>query len=639
MRLLISIILTATICLSAAGQTYNKLSTICDSTFLAKHLIFPAQFFPIPTAKHVFWRDSIPWEMRKSYIDLGEKYIDRPWNTIPLTLFAEYKSNGNRTNFENRFMAMRKKLSCLVMAEIMEHQGRFIGSIIDGVKQLNSEIWWGVPAHYPTSLPKADNQVVELFSAETANLVAWTLYMLHDELNEQEPGISEYMKKEIQRRILIPALTNKYTWKKSTTNWNPWICSNWLSCILFCEDNRLMQLDGIRQILQCLDIFYDNYPDDGSCDEGIMYWNRSAASFFECLYLLGKATNYQLSLSDDPKLKNMGAFCYNIYVGNRQFANFSDAQPNTPTHPNISLPFGLYTNDSTLQKFALWRALIDNVFETPSILFEASGNFPTLSRELLFLHQYPHIKGIKPEEPHIRDVWLPFLQLFTARDDNDVKKGLYVAAKGGHNGESHNHNDVGNFIVYKDAEPLIIDIGVGTYTAQTFSNKRYELFNCRSAFHNVPTINGCEQKEGKTYRATNLKYKETNEKAYLLFDIAHAYPSNAGVKKWQRTICLNRGKNVTITEHYKLHNHQNATELNLICCGTAKQTAEGEILIDNGRNTGVITFSPNQLSASIEEIVHEDYVIQQSWKRKKLYRIKLTIRSKSLNGEISYSIM
>lgn len=65
-------------------------------------------------------------ENAKSYIDLGEKYIDSPWNTIPLAIFAEYKSNGNRINYESRYMTIRKQLSCLVMAEIMEHQGRFI---------------------------------------------------------------------------------------------------------------------------------------------------------------------------------------------------------------------------------------------------------------------------------------------------------------------------------------------------------------------------------------------------------------------------------------------------------------------------------------------------------------------------------
>jgi hypothetical protein len=45
-----------------------------------------------------------------------------------------------------------------------------------------------------------------------------------------------------------------------------------------------------------------------------------------------------------------------------------------------------------------------------------------------------------------------------------------MAIKGGNNGESHNHNDVGSFIIYTDGEPLFIDPGVGEYTAKTFSN-------------------------------------------------------------------------------------------------------------------------------------------------------------------------
>lgn len=74
---------------------------------------------------------------------------------------------------------------------------------------------------------------------------------------------------------------------------------------------------------------------------------------------------------------------------------------------------------------------------------------------------------------------LPNLQVFAWR-----RGGLYVAAKGGHNGESHNHNDIGNFIVYADGEPEIIDVGNCVYTAKTFGAERYELMNTRSSNHN-----------------------------------------------------------------------------------------------------------------------------------------------------------
>lgn len=635
MRIWMTIFVSVIICKSITAQPSRHLSTIYNKNVLETILVLPTRYQPVPTAKQDFWRDSIPRGMQKDYIKLGEQYKGKTWDKIPLDIFAEYKSNGNRTNFENRFFAIRKQLSCLVMAEIMEHQGRFTKDIIDGLKQLSTEIWWGVPAHYPTAQPKTDNQVVELFSAETANLVAWTLYMLHDELEMQAPGISTTIRQEIQRRILIPALTNDYEWKKSTSNWNPWICSNWLSCILLCEDNRQKQIEGICQILQCLDVFYSNFPDDGSNDEGIMYWDRSSASFFECLYLLGSATSHHLSLSYDPKLKNMGAFYYNIYIGNRQFVNFSDAQPKTATHPNISIPFGLYTNDSTLVKLSIWRAHFDHMFETPSTLFLVSGNFPTLSRELLFLYQYPRIKDIKPEEPHTRDIWLPDLQVSTARSTENSTDGLFIAVKGGHNGESHNHNDVGNFIIYKDAEPLIIDIGVGTYTAQTFSDKRYELFNCRSAYHNVPIINGIEQHAGAEYKAEDVTCEYDDKQATFRLNLSKAYPQEASIKRWTRTIRLNRGKNVTISEDYQLMRYKQPTSLILICCEEAKQTAPGIIAIGKDHH---LHFDDKQLSATIEPIKHNDALILRAWNNKTLYRILLTIKGQRRKGFVKYIV-
>ena len=53
-----------------------------------------------------------------------------------------------------------------------------------------------------------------------------------------------------------------------------------------------------------------------------------------------------------------------------------------------------------------------------------------------------------------------------ARSSQGSERGFYVAAKGGHNAESHNHNDVGSFIVYADGYPALIDVGVEAYTAK-----------------------------------------------------------------------------------------------------------------------------------------------------------------------------
>ena len=70
----------------------------------------------------------------------------------------------------------------------------------------------------------------------------------------------------------------------------------------------------------------------------------------------------------------------------------------------------------------------------------------------------------------------------TARSRAASSEGLYVAAWGGHNAQSHNHNDVGNVLVFSDGQPVFVDAGAPTYTAETFSSKRYDNWSFQSAF-------------------------------------------------------------------------------------------------------------------------------------------------------------
>ena len=100
--------------------------------------------------------------------------------------------------------------------------------------------------------------------------------------------------------------------------------------------------------------------------------------------------------------------------------------------------------------------------------------------------------------------WLPGIQVLTAREIEGSDQGLFLAAKGGTNGESHNHNDIGSFIVALDGVPVLIDAGVGEYTKQTFSNRRYELWPMVSPYHNLPTVNGHQQQPGVEFAARDV---------------------------------------------------------------------------------------------------------------------------------------
>lgn len=605
-----------------------------EQELIMEDLPSPMDFKPVPPAKDSFWRQTLPQPLRNNYIASAKRYQGKAWNPIPESVFGEFKKNGNRTNYEQKSFALRQQLAVLVMGEILEHQGQFIDDIDQGLRYTLSEVWWGIPAHYPTAIPDAQQQVVDLFNAETANLLAWTVYMLHDELEDTDPGICETIRKEINRRVLVPARSNDYTWKIRTNNWNPWICSNWLSCILFCEKDRERQTDAIQQVLKCLDIFVEGYPNDGGCDEGIGYWNRATGSLFDCIQLLSLATNNAVSYPQTEKFLAMATFPYKLYIGNNQYVNFADTRPNATIPYEVAFPLGLSIGDSILTQFAALIAQRASFNTKPAHSFQTS-EFPSLSRELLFLIHYHTFKDTKSAEPLVRDIWLPDLQVFTARSEELTTHHLYVAAKGGHNDENHNHNDVGNFIVYDNAKPVIIDIGVGTYTAQTFSKQRYELFNCRSAYHNVPLINGMEQQQGAAYHAKDVTCSYNDKRATFSLDIAQAYPNAAAVNKWERTVILNRGENVTVTENYELKKYLRPSQIILVCCEEARETEAGVIAIGDKHQ---IQFDDKQLHASIEKMVYDDTIIRKAWKNKNLYRIILTIQSRMPKGSVSYTI-
>lgn len=570
----------------------------------------------MPQADDAFWRDSIPVEMRQSYIDYGEQYLGKSWTVLPYSVFAEFRTNGNRVNYEALNFEKRRQMAAIVMAEIMEGKSRFMKDIIDGMGSFCEETWWGIPAHYGKKIPLTEDQTVDLFNAETASLIAWTRYMLELQFNQFSPDLCQRIDREIERRILKPALANDYWWKKAGMNWNPWICSNWLTCVLICEHDEARKAEAIAQIEQATQTFIDSYPEDGGCDEGPGYWDRAAASMFEVLQLL----------SDFPgnaeKIKRMAAYAYETYIGNDYCVNFADAHENKAIQQvNIVYPFGLWLNDQTMREFGAWLGRQKHVLEHPAALYDKSGNFPTLGRELLFLRHIRDFIAETPREPLLKDVWLGNLQIMTAR-----RGSLFVAMKGGTNGESHNHNDVGSFIVYAsppgrlgEVSPLLIDPGVGEYTSKTFSNERYTIWTMQSQYHNLPQINGIDQKDGKQYAAKVISHKD----GQLCLDIAGAYPEEAAVKSWKRTVTAMKS-GISITEDYELTAYRQPARLMLI---TSDKNALQRIKYDN-----------RQLDAAVEDISHLlDPLLQHIW-GKEMYRIVLTVKSTKTKETIKYTI-
>ena len=187
-------------------------------------------------------------------------------------------------------------------------------------------------------------------------------------------------------------------------------------------------------------------------------------------------------------------------------------------------------------------------------------------------------------------------------------------------------------------------MGRDTYTSQTFGNRRYEMINNRSAYHNVPIINGFEQHNGRSFKATNVSHSQTDSVSDLQLNIEKAYDKRAHANYWQRNIALNRKLNrVEITECYCIDSiaakkdeqagKPTCQQLVLVCYGQPTLQKEGIVLLHN--DLIKLHYDSNSLTASIEKVNMTDGIMKKQW-QDNVYRIVLRTQEGSYQANLKY---
>lgn len=643
-KTIFSFIILLSIPFMLPAQEVEKRDLLCsryEKNQLAGLILAKADWHPYPTISDRDEWKHVPEEMQNFYINEAEKYLGHKWEVLPASVFLDFARNGNRTNYNGIYTERRKVLSILVFAEIFENKGRFLDDILNLVWAICEETFWGVPAHLGmqkagVGLPDVEEPVVDLFAAETGSMLAWVNYLIGEKLDKISPLAQKRIQYEISRRILLPNLERSDFWwmgfkERKVNNWNPWINSNWLACVLLCEEDSTRRIEALHKIMLSLDNFINGYPDDGGCDEGPQYWGKAAGALFLALELFDKASDGAINIFNQDIIKKMGAYIYRVYVGNGYYVNFADASPKAGLSPALIYRYGKHINDDIMVHFAAYLAEKQNYGN--KIITDTWGQFTRLLPELL---QIDDLRKIKGAMPFIRDTWLPQTEMMTARSMGNSLQSFYVAAKGGHNAESHNHNDVGSFMVYYDGNPVLIDVGVGTYTAKTFSPNRYDIWTMQSSYHNLPLVNGCMQAAGKEYSAKNVKYKANDSKAVISMDISEAYPEEANVVSWERKITLNRGKNVAIVEKYQLNKVTGSICLNFMTVQKPDASIPGKIKITGKKLSGdrfelAMLYDNEKFTAKVEDIEITDSHLKNTW-GDKVYRIVLIWKKPDIKG-------
>ena len=603
---------------------------------LARTILARDRWRPFPRARERDGWQELPDSLRAALTTEGEHLLHHAWAPLPATHFLAYPRQGNRTLADDARRGRRNQLRQLVLAECAEYKGRFLDAIVDGIWLTCEETFWGSPAHLGAQkagigLPDPEEPVVDLFAADTAAMLAWTDYLVGAELDRVSPLIRRRVWHEVDRRVLAPCeRRDDFGWmgfarrpdSRPPNNWNPWINSNWLTASLLLEPDENRRVRSVHKILRTLDIFLDGYSDDGGCDEGPGYWNRAGGSLFDCLELLHSASDGAVDVFADPLIREIGRYIVRAQIHDNWYVNFADASAKVRIDGHLVFRYGRRIGDEPMQLLGAWAA--EQAGEGDA------GRSDSFGRALPALFSLGQLATAPKKQPLPRDVWLPGIEMMTARLEDGSPRGLYLAAHGGHNAESHNHNDVGDFIVYADGAPAIVDIGVETYTRKTFSSQRYDIWTMQSAWHNLPTIDGVMQADGVRFAARGAVYSASDDAAEFRLDIAPAYPASAGVALWERSLRLDRRQNrVEVKENYSLSKDVSEITLSLVTHARPAHPKKGRIRLRKPEYTSgavLIEYDPAVFEARTEEVALTDPRLKSSW-GDRLYRTLLSART------------
>lgn len=599
------------------------LSKYANRDFIKKHFFKKPEPMFHSIADREYWESAakILYDRMKRW---EKETFEDLYKPLLATDYMRFERDGNRSIYENIYFSRRKALFTATALEAMENNGVRTETIVNLVWMILEETTWCIPAHSSQarnsdSLPATDQYVLDLFASETGALLVWVYNILKERLDEVSRNIAPRIIEKVKQRVCDTYLNHNFAWmafdENKVNNWNPWINSNVILTVQTVYGDCEKAWELMEKYMKSLERYYVCQPNDGACDEGAVYWNYSHMTFLEALYALYAYSNGAIDMFSETKVSNMLGFFESMYIGNGYVVNFADCSARYAGDYGVIHKFARITKN-------------ENMFNFGKVLFDENGQIENLSgqkgiRIFDAMEAECEYKNMPPVNQVVQDSYYDSIQVMTKK----LANGIFFAAKGGNNGESHNHNDVGSFILYKNNKPFIIDSGNMQYTKDTFTDKRYTIWTNMSEYHNLPKIDGCNQKAGALYQAEGVVL----EKDFFRMDISKAYGGD-NIRHWVRAFNFSEDA-INISEVFDFEKETEVV-LNFVTA-VRPEVKDNCVTLINGDGTLKMYINTEKFKVNVEEIdTSTDKNLSASWTGN-IYRMRLSFLS--TGEEISYS--
>lgn len=489
-------------------------------------------------------------EIRQDCRELAGQSLPR----LTEELFSLYERTGNRLIYEQVYFTRRRFLAVLGLEAYREKQesGWVDKTLADRLAQVIEEVCgeecWALPAH----VNRADNRdwrtTVDLFASETAQ----TLSDIGDTLRECLPdSCFRKIVDNVERRVFTPYFSSKIPyepWEHVDTNWNA-VCAGSIgsACLhlLKGEPERLSAC--LERICSALPYYVSGFAEDGTCMEGLSYFTYGMTYFVnfalelydytkgKCDLLRGDWAGFHRGGTD--KRARIAAFQSKCFFQDGRTLSFSDGSTDDSFRTGLSCALARHFPEAVLPSMKCAAGLHqDTCYRFAALKMDLEETFKYISC----------LSSIENEREGMSDSVLPAAQWYIARSLN----GVGMACKGGHNGEPHNHNDVGHFIYEAGGVMLLTDLGAGEYTKDYFSENRYNVFCNHSFSHSVPVLAGEGQLPGREYCCRKFVTDTEGPAASVTMDLQKAYRDGLASRLERRILFDRRNGDLTVEDNF-----------------------------------------------------------------------------------------
>lgn len=532
-------------------------------------------------------------ESYRNIIKNAEDMLKKPMPETSDELYLDYSKTGNRVNWEKVAWNRRGRIKALTLAECFENKCRFIPALEQAVFEICKEKTWLMPAHdYKNRNFKGEITDIDLGSSMLGLGLATSYYVLGDRLSFE---CRKKIEENIDSRILAPyknMVSGKQPmnwWIKGENNWNAVCLGSVTATALTMLESKEERVFFISEALKHSKHYLAGFTDDGYCSEGLGYWNYGFEYYVILAEAILKTTHGKMNLFKDKKTEIISEFPSRIEIINGISPAFADCDVKVKPMDSL-VKYISYRYGKTVGEY-------DN-FTCDDVLFYClSVSFPEKTDEIR--HSENDNAGLR--------TWFNNAGILICRPAKNGSCKIGIALKGGHNGEQHNHNDVGSFVIVLGKEPVILDPGGEIYTARTFSSRRYESNLLNSFGHPVPVVRGLLQKTGADARAKILKTEFTGDCDTLEMDLTTAY-SVKEHNSLKRTFVYSRKQDgsLTVTDE-AVFSSPSSFETAIITQGTFERKTDSSLIISsgNGKILAGIDSDAGEIEISSTEIKEE----------------------------------